>query len=39
MTDNLNKEINNNYSPKWRWLIEDIYGGHEPHQLSDRLST
>ena len=21
MTDNLNKEINNNYSPKWRWLI------------------
>ena len=22
-------KINNNYSPKWRWLVLDIYGGRE----------
>ena len=25
----IQKEINNNYSPKWRWLVLDIYRGRE----------
>ena len=38
-TKSIQKEINNNYSPKWRWLVVDLYRGREAERYISLLPT